>query len=227
MVIVAGPSGGGKSSIFSIHNIEGVTPFSNDDYCAALNAQRLGQSQPVYQGITPELRAQGGAVMHQFIEDHIAARRPFAFETTLRELTLEQARRATANGFRVEMVFVDAGPVEEHIRRVQIRADQGGHSASETSLREIYARGMRLLPVAFEANRKRVIETLDVFHNPDASATANALPHPILIVKMVRGYLDLSRSISQNPPDWFRAAVRGSDFEIEKLRARSRDEFER
>ncbi|MFN0104291.1 MAG: zeta toxin family protein [Bryobacteraceae bacterium] len=137
MVIIAGPAGGGKSSLFPVSEMAGVDPFSNDDYCARLNGQRLGRAEPVYTGITSEIRQQGGAVMQKFIEDHIAARQSFAFETTLRDLTFEQARRASANGFRVEMVFIAAGPVEEHIERVKNRGELGGHSASDASLREI------------------------------------------------------------------------------------------
>ncbi|MFN0104211.1 MAG: hypothetical protein ACKV2U_19265 [Bryobacteraceae bacterium] len=130
-----------------------VDPFSNDDYCARLNGQRLVGAAPVYTGMTPEIRRQGGAAMQKFIENHIAARRSFAFETALRDVTFEQARRATANGFRVEMVFVAAGPVEEHIKRVANRGEFGGHSASEASLREIYAPSVEMV----RGNRAQIL----------------------------------------------------------------------
>lgn len=140
MVIVGGPSGAGKSSVFSIYRVDDAVAFGTDDYCAALNAERLGRQQPVYEGIPPDIRTRGGIALQKFIGDSIAARQSFTFETTLREITFEQARRAKASGFLVEMIFVAAGPVEEHIKRVKIRADAGGHSASEGSLREIYER---------------------------------------------------------------------------------------
>lgn len=225
MVIVAGPAGGGKSSLFPVTKMAGLDPFSNDDYCAHLNAIRLGRAEPVYTGITPELRQQGGAVMQAFIEGHIAARKSFAFETTLRELTFEQARRARANGFRVEMIFVAAGPVEVHIGRVKARADFGGHSASEASLREIYARGMRLLVTAFEENRRGNIEILAVFHNPPATRQADLTPaRPSLVVEMVRG---VPAQVLDQAPAWFDQAVRGSEFEFTRLQDRARFDLER
>ncbi len=215
MVIVGGPSGAGKSSVFSIYQVGDAAAFGTDDYCAALNAERLGRQEPVYEGIPPEIRTRGGIALQKFIWDNIAARQSFTFETTLREITFEQARRAKASGFLVEMIFVAAGPVEEHIKRVKIRADAGGHSASEGSLREIYERGMRFLITAFEENRKGNIHKLAVFHNPPAPPEGGNVPQPTLIVRMELGYMVGSTGV---PPPWFQAAVRGTDFEIEKLR---------
>jgi hypothetical protein len=52
------------------------------------------------------------------------------------------------------MLFVAAGDVELHIDRVKSRGNGGGHSASEASLREIYARAMGHLVTAFQANQR-------------------------------------------------------------------------
>jgi len=175
----------------------------------------LGRQEPVYVGIPLEIRTRGGIALQKFIGDNIGAGQSFSFETTLRDLTFEQARRAKANGFLVEMIFVAAGPVEEHIKRVKIRADAGGHSASEGSLREIYERGRRFLITAFEENRKGIIDILAVFHNPPASPEAGEMPQASLIVRRERGHLAGSKG---TPPHWFQTAVRGTDSEIEKLR---------
>ena len=218
MVIVGGPSGAGKSSVFSIYDMDGVAAFGTDDYCAALNGRRLGRQSPVYAGIPPDIRVLGGIALQNFIGENIAATRSFSFETTLREITFEQARHAAASGFRVEMLFVAAGPVEEHIERVKIRADAGGHSASEGSLREIYERGMRFLVTAFEENRRGNIDRLSVFHNPRKKADAGGVSQPALIIQMAHGRPDWSKGYAQVPPPWFEAAVRGTDFEFEKLR---------
>ncbi|MSV32390.1 MAG: hypothetical protein EXQ57_07710 [Bryobacterales bacterium] len=218
MVIVGGPSGAGKSSVFSIYDVTGAASFGTDDYCAALNGRRLGRQTPVYAGIPPDIRLLGGIALQNFIGENIAAGKSFTFETTLREFTFEQARRAAASGFWVEMLFVAAGPVEEHIERVKSRADAGGHSASEGSLREIYERGMRFLVTAFEENRRGNIHGLSVYHNPPSSVKAEKTPRPTLIIQMLSGCPDLTKGIAQVPPPWFQAAVRGTDFELEKLR---------
>ena len=97
------------------------------------------------------------------------------------------------------MLFVAAGPVEEHIERVKIRADAGGHSASEGSLREIYERGMRFLVTAFEENRRGNIDRLSVFHNPRKKADAGGVSQPTLIIQMDRGYPDWSKGLHASP----------------------------
>ncbi len=94
MIVVAGPPGSGKSSVFPIART-GVDHFNIDDRAAQLN----GGS---YQSISPEIRAQSNRECELFIEAHIRIQKSFAVETTLRtHKTLQQARIARENGFRV------------------------------------------------------------------------------------------------------------------------------
>lgn len=110
MMIVAGPPGAGKS-------------FNADDRAAELN----GGS---YLRIPGHVRQQVNREFEAFIAAHIHARKSFAFETTLRSpITFEQAERAKAAGFRVEMRFLALETFAMHLMRVKSRADQGGHSA--------------------------------------------------------------------------------------------------
>ena len=79
------------------------------------------------------------------MSDCITKRRSFAIKTTLRsEITFEQAQRAKAAGFATGMRFWFSGTLE----RVKQRADAGGHSASEATLRRIYAASLADLPRA-------------------------------------------------------------------------------
>jgi predicted ABC-type ATPase len=108
MIFVAGPPGGGKSSALSIRQL-GVDWFNADDRAAELNAG-------AYHKISPAIRKTVGRELERFILSRIEERRDLAFETTLRSaITLEQTNLAHANGFRITMVYVAAGPVEEHI----------------------------------------------------------------------------------------------------------------
>lgn len=209
--------------------MEEVDAFSTDLRAATLLGRALGVDEPVFQpppdliGRYLELRQQAGAEMLAFIEQHIQSRRSFAFETTVRDATFDQAARATANGFRVHMIFVAGGDVQEHIERVADRGRQGGHIASEPKLREIYQRGMQALPRAFEANQRRTLELLSVYHNPrvpeDRAARAE------LVVQMTRG---VPTRLGHAAPPWFHEAVRGTPYAWERLRARARgDERER
>ena len=75
MIVVAGPSGSGKSSNFPIQSMS-VPYFSVDDWCA----QREGS----YHGISPETRRRGGELCEAFVREQIEKRESFAVETTLR-----------------------------------------------------------------------------------------------------------------------------------------------
>ena len=226
MLIVAGPSGGGKSSLFSIFKTK-VDAFSADLRAASLLGEATRAGRPVW---LPEpehvakymgFRQQAGRELERFINDHIDQRQSFAFETTLREATFEQTRRAARNGFRVEMIFVAGGDAQDHAERVAERGVRGGHIASEAALFNIYERSMNLLRRAFEENRHRNIEILAVYDNP--RTPVNERPRPSLVVEMVRGSV---AQIRDNSPAWFNAAMRGTQFEFRILRERARDDFE-
>jgi predicted ABC-type ATPase len=128
MIVVAGPPGSGKSSVFPVAQT-GVDHFNIDDRAAQLN----GGS---YRNIPPEIRAQSNRECELFIEAHIRGQKSFAVETTLRtRKTLEQARLARENAFRLEMIFVALDRVEDNIERIAMRADAGGHAASPGRIR--------------------------------------------------------------------------------------------
>ncbi len=163
--------------------------------------------------------------MERFIDEHIDRRESFAFETTLREVTFDQARRAHRKGFRVEMIFVACGDERERIERVAERGVRGGHVASEAALRDIYRRGMGMLRRAFEENLSGNVDILTVFHN--GRVPIGEQPRPQLLVEMVRGYPSPDRGIAAAVPRWFEDAVQGTGFAVEWLRARLDNELKR
>jgi len=202
MIFVAGPPGGGKSSALSIKHL-GIDWFNADDRAAELNAGS-------YHKISPAIRQTVGRELERFILNHIDARRDFAFETTLRSaITFEQTKLAHANGFRITMVYVAAGPVEEHIRRVANRADLGQHSASEAKIRDIYENSLTNVITAFHENRARRIEFLQIFDN------SGLWQPPRVVLEMRRGEV---RYLDQNIPEWLESALKGSDFNISAIR---------
>src|ERR1019366_9776382 len=99
MYVVAGPSGSGKTSAFPGSQF-GCETFNADDYAAQLN----GGS---YVGIPKSIRAISGPICEKFIQDHIAAGKDFATETTLRSTSVfDQMKQAHEAGFGVEFTFV-------------------------------------------------------------------------------------------------------------------------
>jgi predicted ABC-type ATPase len=202
MIFVAGPPGGGKSSALSIKQLC-IDWFNADDRAAQLNAAS-------YHKISPAIRETVGRELERFILSHIDAQRDFAFETTLRSaITFEQTKLAYASGFHITMVYVAAGPVEEHIRRVANRADLGQHSASEAKIREIYEKSMGNLVTAFQEHEGRRIEFLRIFDN-------SRLWQPPRVVLDMRG--GEIRYLDQSIPEWLETALKGSDFNISAIR---------
>jgi predicted ABC-type ATPase len=168
---------------------------------------------------TKRCRLQSQRELEGFIEGHIAERRSFAYETTLRTLKFEQAQRATNNGFRVQMLYIAAGDVDEHLRRVAVRGATGGHVATDKVLREIYRRSVGLLPEAFAQTEKGAIELLTVYHNPARPSGQRAEPERI--VEMVRG---VPHGVARHAPTWFTVAMRGTRYELEALWQRAQDD---
>jgi predicted ABC-type ATPase len=143
MLVVAGPAGSGKTTIFPLRRF-GVDAFSIDDRCAELN----GGS---YAGILPELRARVAAECERFIDQHIADRRSFAVETTLRsDAAIRQARAANAAGFSTILFFLATEDPRLNVERITARGLMGGHTSPEAEIRAIYAASMANLPRALE-----------------------------------------------------------------------------
>jgi predicted ABC-type ATPase len=201
MVIIAGPPGAGKSSIFSLSDFADNV-FNADDRAAELN----GDS---YQSIPLSVRAIVNREFGQFVHSNIPAGTSFALETTLRStITFDQAKLAKEKGFRVFMRYVALDTVEHHIERVKRRAARGGHSASETTLRRIHASSLANLPIALNPEESG-IEIVRIFDNSQPES------RPALVLAARRGKVVWLRD---QFPDWLREALGWTQQDLESRR---------
>ena len=98
MIVIAGPPGGGKSSVFPVSSFE-TAYFNADDRAAGLN----GGS---YRAIPTHIRKSVNQEFEAFVLNSIAKRSSFAIETTLRSgITFEHAQ-AKAMGGRFRLASV-------------------------------------------------------------------------------------------------------------------------
>ena len=98
------------------------------------------------------------SIVNSRLSSYIEARISFAIETTLRsDVTFGQAHLAKKSGFVTEMRYLALRDFATHLDRVKARADAGGHSASETTPRRIYAASVRNL-------RRAVLEMGPLWH---------------------------------------------------------------
>lgn len=187
MIIVAGPPGGGKSTAFPVSGF-GVAYFNADDRAAMLN----GGS---YSRISSEIRKRVNQEFEAFVQQRIASRDSLAIETTLRSgVTFDQARAAKNRGFHVEMRYIALASFGLHVERVKARADAGGHSASENTLRRIYD--------ASVGNLQRALRNMDRLWVYDNS---HAEPGRLLVLRAEGGVI---RFVADHPPAWLTAAIR-------------------
>ena len=186
MIVIAGPPGSGKSSIFPVSGF-GVAHFNADDRAASHN----GGS---YIGISNQIRQAVNREFEGFVLDNIEARTSFAIETTLRsQVTFEQARLARSAGFSLEMRYLALHDFATHLERVKARADAGGHSASETTLRRIYKSSLSNLAQA-------VVEMDDLWIYDN---TLLGGP-PKLVMETEKGSI---RFLADDPPPWLMMAL--------------------
>jgi predicted ABC-type ATPase len=88
MVVVAGPSGSGKSAHFPVRGI-GIAYFNVDDRCAELN-------NGSYRAIPQHVREQAQRECEEFVSASTLNLASFAVETTLRSRAALDAMRTSA-----------------------------------------------------------------------------------------------------------------------------------
>lgn len=191
MVVVAGPSGSGKSVRFRISDF-GVDSFNVDERCRELHGS--------FQGIPPEIRLRAQKECEHFVEDHIRTRTSFATETTLRStIAIDQAMRAKSAGFFTSVIYVATGNVTINVERIRLRGLAKGHAATPETIRENYRLSMGNLARALAA-----FDRGEVFDNSGLE--------PRLVLEVRDGQ---RRAIHHPVPAWLRDALAGTSLDAE------------
>lgn len=187
-LVVAGPSGSGKSIRFPLDDPR-LDSFNVDDRCRDLHG--------TYQGIPPAIREKAGNECQVFVDEHIRVLKSFATETTLRTtVAIDQAIRAKAAGFSTSIIYVGTGDAEINVERVRRRGLAGGHSATPDAIRENYARSLGNLPAALLA-----FDQADTYDNSDAD--------PRLVLEVRKGRV---KTVHHPLPQWVREALAGTSL---------------
>ena len=204
LIIVAGPSGSGKSRSFPREYFEGqgIDYFNIDDRIRELNSSSFDQ-------VLQPLRDQANRDLNQFVDRHIAERKDMAFETTLRtDYAIRVAARVRQAGFEVDLRYLAPQDVSINIERVRIRADAGGYSAPDWKLREIYQSSTGNLPAAI-----RTFSTVDVVDNTqlnDLQLKLSAQDGQIIY-------------LAEQIPAWLERALEGTEYKISRVREQLRN----
>ncbi len=121
LYIIAGPNGAGKTtaSFTILPQIFNVKEFVNADEIA--------------RGLSPfnpeSVAFEAGRIMLQRIGQLIAAKKTFAFETTLSTRSyVNLVKRCKDLGYRIHLIFLWLSSPEFAIERVKARVTRGGHN---------------------------------------------------------------------------------------------------
>jgi len=196
LFVLAGTNGAGKSSVIGAAVRESGLVFFNPDAIA----RKLADANP---GLSQE-EANGLAWREglRLLDEHVAARRNHAFETTLGGATIaERLLDAAGKGFDVLVWYVGLASPELHLERIRRRVAEGGHDIPERDVRR-----------RFDASRENLIRLMPalaalwVYDNSASVDFGHEAPALKLLLQVERGRIEAPREVIRTP-DWAKPIV--------------------
>ena len=135
LIMIAGPNGAGKttSAMRLLPESLSIHEFINADEMA----RGLNPLNPDGQAVA------SGRLMLQRMDDLIAAKKSFAFETTgASRVFAEKMKRAKQDGYRIGLVYLWLPSFDVAKERVRLRVSQGGHNIPDADVVRRYKRGL-------------------------------------------------------------------------------------
>lgn len=135
IIIIAGPNGAGKTSFaneFLREHYKSLEFINADEIARAI----AGGGQP---GRAADIRA--AREMLRRLDDLVATKQGFSFETTLASLSYAQRIPKWQDaGYAVALIYLRLPDVEAAIGRVARRVAEGGHGIPEDVIRQRFAK---------------------------------------------------------------------------------------
>ena len=192
LYVLAGVNGAGKSSIGG-HLLEcaGATWFDPDAFaCAWIEATGCSQVEANTLAWREGVRR---------LDESLAQRRSYAFETTLGGRTIPARIRQACRTHDVLMWFCGLASSELHIARVRERVAAGGHDIPEDKIRERWTPSIENLIVLMPH-----LAHLQVYDNSATTARGKPIPDPVRVLEMRGGKRVWPKSVKQlrATPEW-------------------------
>ena len=197
--VVAGPNGSGKTTL-TAHHFAGRVPVVNpDEIATAINANHNGD---------PAVMLRAGRLAIAERESLLAARKSFAIETTLTGRSeLDLMKRASAQGYKVSLIFIGIKDANLSASRVAGRVKNGGHPVPIADILRRFDRSLVNLSVALNiavrslvldntGKRRRLLLSVDqgqVKHLAKALPAWAAKTIPRSVIEAKQNHTKLSR----------------------------------
>jgi predicted ABC-type ATPase len=197
LYVLAGVNGAGKSSVGGyLLQRAGLCWFNPDTFARELIAA-TGCAQA-------EANAAAWQEGVRRLDEAIAKRTHYAFETTLGGRTVPARIRQAANTHDVLMWFCGLASPELHIARVRERVAMGGHDIPEAKIRERYPAALENLVALMP-----YLAWLQVYDNSAQVDVGQAIPDPVLVAEMESGRLVWPVDVAslRTTPDWAKPVV--------------------
>ncbi len=195
--VLAGVNGSGKSSLLgSLLESRGLSYYNPDEA-----ARKLRELHPA---MTPFLaNSHAWSLGKEMLEDAIARRRTFAFETTLGGNTITALLlRAAGEGLAVRIGYVGLDSVERNLARVRQRVARGGHDIPEADIRRRWDGSRRnLIGLLPSVERLRLLDNAR-----EADPMAGQRPEPELLLDWADGRILGPRDLA-GAPDWAKPII--------------------
>ena len=197
LYVIAGPNGGGKSSIVGAMVLEAGSDYFNPD----VESKRIRDENPNIS--ESDANSMAWRLGKSILERAIREQKTFAFETTLGGNTIPSLLAAAVErGLLLKIWFISLATADLHIQRVRSRVAKGGHDIPEAKIRERFERGranlLRLLPKTTE---------LRLFDNSlDADPDQGVAPEPLLVLHIREGRV-VQTCDAAKTPNWAKPIV--------------------
>ena len=202
LIVLAGVNGAGKSSLIgALLSEHEIGWFNPDAYARALIAE---------QGVDEhEALLCAWEYGHAQLEVAIATQQNYAFETTLGGETIPALIAQAAATHDIFMLYCGLSSAEQHIERVRLRVQQGGHAIPEQKIHERWDGSrthlIQLLPF---------LDRLQVFDNSAEALLGDGIPDPRLVLKVQQqrvAYPDIHDPDElEKTPAWARPIVQAA-----------------
>ncbi len=177
LYVLAGVNGAGKSSVGGyLLEQSGLTWFNPDTFAREFMAE-TGCDQS-------EANAAAWQEGMRRLDDAVAQRTHYAFETTLGGRTVAAKIKAATATHDVLVWFCGLSSPEQHIARVQARVAAGGHDIPGAKIRERYPAALENLIALIP-----YLAHLQVYDNSAEVEPGTSIPDPILVAEMNAGRL--------------------------------------